>query len=461
MPKSKQVSPSVEANNRALRVLRAAGDTAVFGAALSVQGVRALCVAASAVAGATGESWPFDAGDPVAGRRPPYYLPAARLYQLALALAAMREQRVQPDDPGWGAGAVQLDDTLVRGIPSRSVPAGTRTRADAAVARILVETPAHRGLTALAVVIDSAGLPEPVVLNTHSRPLLPASLANGVSRHPRAGTVSPTLPDSYAAVGWLPTIYRRSINVPVLPLPLYELLNRRKDRRPGGHSADLALRIFVEGVTAVMRSDWRRAVDQVVLIPVTLREFLSWFYGSRIPRPNEYWPQFRAASRALDSDEARFPFDDGTTSGSLRVVSLGVIPRRARCLGDQVSIRVQLPPGSKDGPAIDRLRLREWGRTSAVAYRALLGLAYYWYQPGRTRVPRPGGGWMQSTDPDRYDPFSPDGLIALCYPTSRMARRSTLLRRSRECLKRLDAAGDIRLLGDRILPPASFAERPV
>ena len=115
---------------------------------------------------------------------------------------------------------------------------------------------------------------------------------------------------------------------------------------------------------------------------------------------------------------------------------------------------MQLPPGSVGGPPIDREQLRAWGLRSEVAYRMLIGLAYYWHRPGHTLRRDTAGAWVRSDDPAHYEPFSDEGLISLCYPTSAMRRRAVLLRRSQDWLRTLDAAGALRFLPDRrILPP--------
>ena len=51
-------------------------------------------------------------------------------------------------------------------------------------------------------------------------------------------------------------------------------------------------------------------------------------------------------------------------------------------LDDDVTLIVHLPPGSTRGPQVDRERLRHWGKKSATAYRAMLGLAYRWFPAG-------------------------------------------------------------------------------
>ena len=81
--------------------------------------------------------------------------------------------------------------------------------------------------------------------------------------------------------------------------------------------------------------------------------------------------------------------------------------------------------------------------------------------------------WVQSQDPVHYAPYSPERIVELCYPTWTYARRRTLVARAWAVashplrrlsspslvarawavVRKLDAAGDLRLLGRRILPP--------
>ena len=267
--------------------------------------------------------------------------------------------------------------------------------------------------------------------------------------------LSPPVPSTSVDLPFasLPTLGTRIVDGTVLPLPLYALLSGQPR---GGYSAGLALRMFIESVTAVMQRDWELATLCPVGISVTLREFLNWFYGSykHWPSRDRWWRLFMAAAEALDRSEVRVPYDFEGKSGLLRVVSLSVIPRGPDSLDDQVTLLVQLPPGSVGGPPIDRAQLRAWGLRSEVAYRMLLGLAYYWHRPGHTLRRDADGTWARSDDPAQYEPFSDEGLISLCYPTSRMRRRAVLLRRSQEWLRILDAAGALRYLPDRrILPP--------
>ena len=451
---SRGLSPAAR-NARADRIACAAdGAAAVFRAALSASGLRALCRSASVLSGSVGESWkppePLSFS-PDAG---PTYTSALRLYALAVSFSVMRDARARFSDLRWTLGTSRFGSTVLRDVPLLSTGSGVARTASDIVLRVLRATPAPDGLRALTVLVEDAGLLEAVRPNTHPQPLLPYSL---VAPATSAVVVPPPSPQPPLPLASLPTLGVSPVDGPVLPAPLYALMSARTERRGGGHSADLALRIFVEAVTAVMQRDWETASYQPVRISVTLREFLNWFYGSydRWPSRDRYWRRFVDAADALVSRRARFPFEVDGYSGSLSVVTLPVIPRGPNRLDDAVTMLVQLPPGSAGGPAIDRLQLRDWGLRSEVAYRVLIALAYHWHRPGRTLICGPDGRWIRSTDPAVYEPFTDDGLISLCYPTSRMRKRSVLLRRARGWMRVLHAAGVLRFHRDqRVLPPA-------
>ena len=311
------------------------------------------------------------------------------------------------------------------------------------------------------MIVEGAELPEPVAMNGHDSPLLPTSVAlvgPGSLFANRGQFAVHTRLDSGLRSSELPVL-ERAVEGPLLPLALYNLLSA-PGRRKGGHgSADLALRIYVEGLCSVMQRDWQRSERHPVLVSTTLREFLTWFYPIRRPRPNEYWPRLMAACAALDREESRVPWRDEETgqSGLRRVVSLADIPRGPEALDDSVGLAVHLPPGSTWGPKVQRTRMRYWGYTSEPAYRALVALAYQWHRPGHTRVPG-NGGWVQSQNPDAYEEYSPTRIIELCYPTSVHSSRRVLVSRAWKVLRRLEEAGDVRIVGNRILPPLQDAE---
>ena len=246
---------------------------------------------------------------------------------------------------------------------------------------------------------------------------------------------------------------------PCLPLALYDLGDAPATSR--GPAAPLPLRLFVESVLAVPIDS--RDAHTPVAMRVTLRQMLDWLYPSqRKPRPNEYWPRLMAAFEALESPAARIPWYDPETGrgGSRRIVNISDIPRGPAKLDDLISIIVDLPPGSGNGPQVSD-NLRQWGIKSAAGYRALLNLAYRWFEPGRTHFPVGRGRrryWTQVSDPERYPPLTEDEIIALCFPTSARSARRNVLSDARKVIRQLEQSGELRVVEGsgstmRILPP--------
>ena len=241
---------------------------------------------------------------------------------------------------------------------------------------------------------------------------------------------------------------------PALPLALYDLgVGDAAERR--GQGAPLALRLWIEAVLSVPLRD--RLYNQPVALEITLRELLVRLYpGPRRPRPNEYWPRLHAATRALDSPQAFIPWEDpGTGEGGLRrVVQVSNIPRGPGALDDKVRLLVDLPPGAHDGPIVSP-NLAKWGLRKAAPYRALIGLAFRWWNPGITRYPvRRGQHWVQRQDATAYgDPLTDDEAIALCFPTSTRAERRKLAFEAWRVLRELVGAGEAREVKGCLLPP--------
>ena len=384
-----------------------------------------------------------------------------RLDAFIYRLEEMVKDEVKPFDMGWGAELGSAGEGL---LPTRLNGAkGTGgERASMVVARLLGELPVHDGLSALAVVVEGVNLPEPVELNTRNDPLLPTSVALvGPSLFGNRGLFAVQSRLDSVRPGGLPEL-QRDIEGPLLPLPLYNLMTKVCGRARGGHGgADLGLRIFVEALCSVMKRNWRRSGERPVLVQTTMREFLSWFYLHRRPRPNEYWPRLMHACAALDREDVRVPWRDPDTGkgGMRRVVSLSDIPRGPCALDDAIGMIVHLPPGSRSGPTINRSQLRYWGYKSEPAYRAKVALAYQWHRPGITRFPtKDGTDWVQSDDPEHYEPYSRKRIVELCYPTSVNANQRLLAVRSWAIIRRLEAAGELRVFGERILPPVAEPE---
>ena len=241
---------------------------------------------------------------------------------------------------------------------------------------------------------------------------------------------------------------------PALPLALYDLgLGNAIDQR--GRGAPLALRLWIEAVLSVPLED--RLYNQPVAMEVPLRDLLARLYPStRRPRPNEYWPRLEAAVEALESPQARIPFQDPTSgeSGLQRVVLVSRIPRGPGALDDKIRFIVDLPPGAHDGPVVSP-NLAQWGVQAAAPYRALIGLAYRWWHPGVTRYPvRRGQHWLQRQDPNAYgNPLTDAEAIALCFPTSSNKQKRFLAFEARRVLKTLVEAGEARIVEGRLLPP--------
>ena len=68
--------------------------------------------------------------------------------------------------------------------------------------------------------------------------------------------------------------------------------------------------------------------------------------------PESHQPRLMGAVEALDTMDARIPWQDPNTGrgGLRRVVSVGDIPRGPGVLDDVVRMVVDLPPGSGPGP---------------------------------------------------------------------------------------------------------------
>ena len=307
------------------------------------------------------------------------------------------------------------------------------------------------GLSALAFVHRL--VPVPVAPMLGPDPILPESVAMGTGRRRSSGALiwqppAHAGPDGYCS-GWLPGL-ERNPEGPCLPLALYDMGagRRRVQRGP----AALALRLWVEAALSASG-----APNRPEALEISLRELLRWFYPGRAPSPAHYWPLLNAAARVLDRQDVRVPWLNPRTGkgGLRRVVSVGDIPRGPGALDDCVRLVVDLPPGSERGPVVNRVRLRHWGARSATAYRAMIGLAYRWHQPGVTRYPVRGGKhWLQSHDPTRYEPLSNSQAVGLCYPAGvSFGRRRDEVRKAWDTLRRLAKAGDVRIDGRRILPP--------
>ena len=311
----------------------------------------------------------------------------------------------------------------------------------------------------------------PLVRAWHSRPyyvvpnqrttgrIIPAKLAQAEpSSDSRAGRLFSLAAHSPDGQLILPGFATETIG-PALPLVLYDLGNGPSST---SRAAPLALRVFIEALLAVPQAE--RGTGRPVAYEVSLREFLDWFWPDRSPTPSEYWPTLNAAREALF--KCLIPLvDPDTGRGQLRqIVNIGAIPRGTRAMDDAVRVVVDLPRDSQNGPQIPD-SLRFWGNRSAPAYRALINLAFHWHNPGRNpyRGPRRRDGqghiWLQAQASDHFPMLSDQQIIELCYPTSANNTRRKLLQRARQTIAKLEEAGELRIVDDKILPPAPRPRR--
>ena len=247
----------------------------------------------------------------------------------------------------------------------------------------------------------------------------------------------------------------QDLPTPVLPLILYDLgVGRGVERR--GRGAPLALRVWVEAVLSVSLPD-RRHVDGAATLEFPLKAI----YPNGIPKQVEYYPRLEAAQEALARREAKIPWENPTTKqqGARHIVLINDIVTGRN---PHLRVIVDLPPGAITGPTVSP-RLAHWGVTAAPHYRALLGLAYRWWEPGRTHYPVGSGHnryWIETQDPKRYSKVTDAEVVALVNPTSTRAQQRNLISESWRVLRDLVAAGEARYIDGRLMPPATLPRIP-
>lgn len=234
---------------------------------------------------------------------------------------------------------------------------------------------------------------------------------------------------------------------PALPLALYEL---GIGRGTSGTGASPALRLWVESILAAplrARHVWGDIGRPLALGEWTVRYMLGRLYPGRRPKPKEWRPVIDEIQRLLASRDAAIRWDDGVLRSAVLITSF---PEH---LDDPIRILVDLPPGAVYGPQVsDRLHL--YGPKRGRHYRALLNLAYWWHEPGRTLIPAGRGGhWLRASDPKRYRELSDAELVHLVFPTSTRAARRKLVHEAHRVIADLAGDGELRIVGRKVLPP--------
>ena len=153
----------------------------------------------------------------------------------------------------------------------------------------------------------------------------------------------------------------------VVPLMMFDATGTLYESR--GQGAPLALRLWIESVTAPALLERGRAV----VLETSLRNLVRRLWPNGWTGPGRDGEKLLAALRAIDG--ARIPWP-GSDEG-WRAVSV-VNPPAIRNPDSPVVLTVLLPPGSERGPLVYRNVLREYGVTSAPLYRLGLATAYLW-----------------------------------------------------------------------------------
>ena len=206
---------------------------------------------------------------------------------------------------------------------------------------------------------------------------------------------------------------------PTLPLRLYDLGNVQEGPTRG--AAPLALRIWIEVILSVPPEQRN---GPVLLPRIPWKEFVHFLYPQRKTPYNctNEWPQLNGALEAVDSAEALIPWQNSEGGWQAR---RAVWVRDRPLLGHQnefVQFGVDLPRGSGIGPLIDRPMLRLAGQKKNLAFRLVLSLSAWWFQPGSMRIPVKGRRhWMQCRKIKRYKVITLDQLVQMCYPTNKPA----------------------------------------
>ena len=251
---------------------------------------------------------------------------------------------------------------------------------------------------------------------------------------------------------------RANSRIPVLPVNLYDLGVIAGEARGGRGAAPIPARMLVK--LAAAPSVVVRHGERFVTYAITLRDLRDALYppeylDGRLRRQRsvgEIWPRIREAVRVINQ-EARMPMLDPKTGYGYYHHLLRINENFGRIdLDTPIGVVLDIPPEVEGGVQLP-YRLDQWGAESAPAYRALLGLSFLWHEPGRTHAPVKGGRWVRKTGIEAYDPLTDDDAIALTFPSSTSANRSSLVRRAWDALENLEEHGELRIENRRILPP--------
>ena len=189
-------------------------------------------------------------------------------------------------------------------------------------------------------------------------------------------------------------------------VPLLEIVDATGvPLRSQGKGAPIEARLIVRGGLLMIRPEDR---DRgTVRIAVTVGELLDSLYPPSAARKSrrtaENWPKIEAALRTARD----FTVTDVTGSrwfpmALRRLPADG--PDGTPALEDLVVIDLAPPPGATTGPSVDLPALDRMGVSSGPKWYAYIAGRSLVWQPGTTRrpVPKGGGQWGWSRDPNNY-----------------------------------------------------------
>ena len=246
--------------------------------------------------------------------------------------------------------------------------------------------------------------------------------------------------------------------IPILPVNLYDLGVEAGEARGGRGAAPIPARMLVK--LAAAPSSVVRHGERFVTYSITLRDLRDTLYppehlDGRIRKPpnaGRMWPRIWAAIQVINQD-ARIPILDPQTGYGHFHHLLRINENFGRIdLDMPIGVVLDIPPEVEGGVQLPS-RLDQWGAESAPAYRALLGLSFLWFEPGRTHAPTKVGRWVRRTGLDPYDPITDEDAITLTFPSSKHSNRRLLVRRAWDALENLEEQGELHIEDRRILPP--------
>ena len=258
---------------------------------------------------------------------------------------------------------------------------------------------------ALVHAVGEMGLLAPAVAqyqpNGHETPILPSTVAGAPAIHVREARLPATPAKPGPIQSALPFVPDRPEHV----LPVYLLNTDRSLLEHGGNRAvPLPWRFWYEALLSAPLG----AYGSEVLIAPTVADLVAFAGWNRFQR-YRHIPELAAALQALD--RMAIPYR-GT---AWRPVLVRNIPVSNEIhLDTTIEFSIKLPPGSRQGPQIDRQALRSLAPRSFPRYRGLLGLSAYWDRYGRGC----GGADATADNPeaDRWPVLTSETLRLMLFP---------------------------------------------